>query len=407
MQDGLALPDRTPTSRAELEDHRHLGAVPDAPTGCSPPARSRSWSPRPTPVHRHAVGQPPRVRRPVAAGRLGARLARRPDDRVLALAHAALRHGDLLGRRPAAQRPARPHVRGARPARRRIRDRRRARRRPRPRTPTSRWSTRRRASGSCRSTRRCATPDGGPDAAAYHGIFDPFYRGAFDAGPPGAHRPRPPAARPERRAGRPDAGGGRATHPVLVVAGALRRRRRDARLARRLRRTPAATWCSARAPATPTTRPAPATSRRPHGSPRPPASGTTSSATSCATSRSVPRPGGPLDLPERRDGDPLGRRPHRRRRRCARRVRPPALRPLAGRHHPPPRRRPGHLRRHGTRTRPRPGAGRMAGAGAAGRLAPPPGLRHRHDRHLPGRAPGPRRAQLELGARRGRGAGAA
>jgi beta-galactosidase len=26
------------------------------------------------------------------------------------------------------------------------------------------------------------TPDGGPDATAYHGIFDPFYRGAFDAG---------------------------------------------------------------------------------------------------------------------------------------------------------------------------------------------------------------------------------
>ncbi|GIF00450.1 beta-galactosidase [Paractinoplanes rishiriensis] len=27
-----------------------------------------------------------------------------------------------------------------------------------------------------------ATPDGGPDARAYHGLFDPFYRGAFDAG---------------------------------------------------------------------------------------------------------------------------------------------------------------------------------------------------------------------------------
>ena len=67
---------------------------------------------------------------------------------------------------PSAQRPARAATyRGARPARRGVGRRRRARRRPRPRTPTSRWSTRCRASGSCRSTRRWRPPDGGPDAA--------------------------------------------------------------------------------------------------------------------------------------------------------------------------------------------------------------------------------------------------
>ena len=56
------------------------------------------------PGHRLPVGQPARLRRPVAAGRLGAGLPRRRDDRVLALAHPALRRRDLLGRHPPAQR---------------------------------------------------------------------------------------------------------------------------------------------------------------------------------------------------------------------------------------------------------------------------------------------------------------
>lgn len=62
-----------------------------------------------------------------------------------------------------------------------------------------------------------ATPDGEPDPAAYHRIFDPFYRGAFDAGRQvrivharQLHDPRGrrPGAGPEEAARR---------HPVLVV----------------------------------------------------------------------------------------------------------------------------------------------------------------------------------------------
>ena len=78
-----------------------------------------------------------------------------------------------------------------------------------------------------------ATADGSPDAASYHGIFDPFYRGAFDAGRQvrivHARQLLRPAAAPRWRRR------GRAAHPVLVVPGALPRRRRDDRLARRLR----------------------------------------------------------------------------------------------------------------------------------------------------------------------------
>ncbi|MFJ3802487.1 beta-galactosidase [Streptomyces sp. NPDC090088] len=62
-----------------------------------------------------------------------------------------------------------------------------------------------------------ADPDGGPDPKAYHGIFDPFYRGAFDAGrqvrivharqlhDPSGERPGPSPEEAARR------------HPVLVV----------------------------------------------------------------------------------------------------------------------------------------------------------------------------------------------
>ncbi|GLI03850.1 beta-galactosidase [Phytohabitans aurantiacus] len=55
-----------------------------------------------------------------------------------------------------------------------------------------------------------STPDGEPDPAAYHRIFDPFYRGAFDAG----RQVRIVHARQLRRLG-PDEAAGR--HPVLVV----------------------------------------------------------------------------------------------------------------------------------------------------------------------------------------------
>jgi beta-galactosidase len=53
-----------------------------------------------------------------------------------------------------------------------------------------------------------AAPDGGPDPAAYRGLFDPFYRGAFDAGRSAriVHARRLGEVRP-------------AEHPVLVVPG--------------------------------------------------------------------------------------------------------------------------------------------------------------------------------------------
>ena len=358
--------------RAALEDHRGVGAVPDrrpdvlvAP-GAVPGHRDQR------PVHRHAVGQPAGVRRPVAAGRLGARRPRRADDRVLALAHAALRRRDLLGRRPAAQRPAGPHVPRAGPPRRGT-GRRRRRSSPAS-TPDaditmvysmpSKWLMQKYPPLAA-AGRRHRTP------RAYHGIFDPFYRGAFDAGlqvrivhagqlhDPSGERAGPTPESAARR------------HPVLVVAGAVRRRRRDARLARRLRGRGRPPACSARAPATPTTRPArdtrsqPGTARRGRrrlvrrvqqpGARRPGPCRPGRRRSTCRSGAAATRWADGLTV----DG-----------RRCARRVRPPALRPLAGGHHPPPRRGPGHLRRHGTRTRPRPGPRRMARAGADRRMAP-------------------------------------
>jgi len=60
--------------------------------------------------------------------------------------------------------------------------------------------------------------DGGPDAAAYHGIFDPFYRGAFDAGRQvrivHAGQLHDPSG--ERAGPAPESAARR--HPVLVVA---------------------------------------------------------------------------------------------------------------------------------------------------------------------------------------------
>ena len=87
-----------------------------------------------------------------------------------------------------------------------------------------------------------AAPDGEPDPEAYHRIFDPFYRGAFDADrqvrivharqlhdPRGVGSPRPKAG------GGPDTRGGRPPPPRPRRAGVVHRGRLDARLARGLR----------------------------------------------------------------------------------------------------------------------------------------------------------------------------
>ncbi|CAA9355731.1 MAG: GH42, partial [uncultured Nocardioidaceae bacterium] len=69
--------------------------------------------------HRRPGSQLPGVRRAVATGRVGDGRPWCPDGRVLALAHAPLRDRDLLGGDPAARPAARPGLRPARRARRR------------------------------------------------------------------------------------------------------------------------------------------------------------------------------------------------------------------------------------------------------------------------------------------------
>ncbi len=114
--------------RTEVEDHRRLVPLPDRrldvllPPGTVPRHRDQRH------LHRHGLGQPARLRRPVAPGRLGPRRPRCPHDRVLAVADPALRRRDLLGRSPPAQRTARSYVRRTRAAGRRVRDRGSARR---------------------------------------------------------------------------------------------------------------------------------------------------------------------------------------------------------------------------------------------------------------------------------------
>ncbi|HEU5354425.1 MAG TPA: beta-galactosidase [Actinocrinis sp.] len=64
-----------------------------------------------------------------------------------------------------------------------------------------------------------STPDGGPDPAAYHRIFDPFYRGAFDSGRQVriVHARQLHDPRGEREGVAPEVAAQR--HPVLVVPG--------------------------------------------------------------------------------------------------------------------------------------------------------------------------------------------
>ena len=108
------------------------------------------------------------------------------------------------------------------------------------------------------------------------GIFDPFYRGAFDAGLPGADRPHRPVDR-RRRGRRRRARTRSSSSPALYIAdddtldwlARLRRRRRAPVLG------PRTGYADDEARAAP--------SPRPRASPRPPASGTTSSATSRAS----------------------------------------------------------------------------------------------------------------------------
>ena len=118
------------------------------------------------------------------------------------------------------------------------------------RTPTSPWSTRCRASGSCRSTRRWRDADGGPDDRGLPGAVRPVLPRRVRRRAAGADRARTPAGRSRGR--RPSDPAARPSSiPVLVVPGLyiaddatldwlarLRRRRRPPgpRTAHRLRR---------------------------------------------------------------------------------------------------------------------------------------------------------------------------
>ena len=266
---------------------------------------------------------------------------------------------------PHSGRPGRTYARAVPPGRGVGRGR-RPRRRPRPRTPTSRSSTRCRASGSCRSTRRCRPPDGGPDAAPYHGIFDPFYRGAFDAGRQvrilHAGQLHDPSG--ERAGPTPESAGDGIrswSSPALYIAddATLDWLAAYAAAGGHLVLGPRTGYADHEARAR--TEPAPGTAGRGGGGRYDEFSNLG------ATSRSVPpRAGRSTCRTARRrragptgyvvDADVLVE------------LRPSALRPLAGDHHPPPRRGPGHLCRHGARTRSRPGPRRMAGAAADRRM---------------------------------------
>src|SRR2546423_7787308 len=99
--------------------------------------------------------------------------------------------------------------------------------------------------------------------------------------------------------------------------------------------------------------------------------------------------------------------PHRRGCRRARRVRASALRSVAGGDEPEARRRACRVRRHRHGARLGSDDRRLAGAEAAQRLVRTAGDGHRDHRHRPGRTPGPRGPQLELGSGARHGSGRA
>ena len=209
---GLAGPPEHDTRRPSTGRPTAPGRCTRWATRCSPAAAEPFLV---TETNAQAIGgpqhQPPRLPGPVAAGRVGARLPRRPDGRVLALAHAALRRGDLLGRRPAPQRRARagPTARWRGSA-------------PSSRGPAGSWRTpspdadiailsSTEPGSRSRPSRRCSGADGRrtPQLPADRA---PFYRGAFDAAS------RCASVRPRYLFGE-DPGRRRARHPVLVAAG--------------------------------------------------------------------------------------------------------------------------------------------------------------------------------------------
>ena len=284
--------------------------------------------------------QPAALPRPAQAGRVRVRLARRGDDRVLALAHAALRHRDLLGRRAAAQPRAGPGLPGGRRVGAELQAIGTTLDGFEPDADVAiLWSNDSRF--ALEFFPPLATADGQPDRASYQHIVDAFHRGVIDAGAQSRilHVSQAHALGAEELAAR---------FPVLVAPGAVRGIRRRPRPAPRLRR-------GRRAPHR----------RHPHGLRRRGGPGARR-----GRPRAAPRGGGRalrgvLEPPPRRAGHagagrsrhpttprpaagPTGWSP---RRRDARALRPPAVRRLPGGHDERARRRPHHGRRHGALAR--------------------------------------------------------
>ena len=297
-------------------------------------------------LDRVLLDEPVPVRRAVAPDGLAARGARRPDGRVLALAHAPLRRRDPLGRRAAAQR----------------------------RSPAGRTA---RSPGSARSSARSATPS-------------PTRRRTTTS----PCSTTPTASSPWRTQGPVPGDGLGHGRPRLLPAhrGRLLPRdlRRQAAAAAGPPRAAATTWtltaspCSSSPPCTrrrtttstaspPTPGPG-ATScvgpRTGYGdvegrarAERAPARSSAAAGTWFEETSSLLEPV-PVDGTAGRRGDHAGRGPRPRRRRGAGHLRAPAPGPLGGRDHPTGRRRADHGRRHGpgpgARRRPRPLAGSVA-----------------------------------------------
>ena len=300
--------------------------------------------------HRRIGDQLPRLRRPVAAGRLGVRGPRRGDDRVLALAHQPLRHRDLLDRHPAPRPTAGPGLRRAQPARRRLRHRPGRRWSDCGPTPRSVCSTRRDRSGDWPSRRPSRQPGSDLRVLAW----------PISTSGPTTGSSKPSTAAPSTR-GVParlihdnqivgpdgddlDPADVAAELPVLIVPGLLVA---DDALLIWLRdvrgggRTP-----GARSADRVRRRRGPGPDRGQAGSSRRgrPGSATRSSPTSTIRYRSSPRP--TASTCRRRRGDRLGRRADQRRGEGDRRLRPPALRPVPGGRLHRSRPRPDHHRRH-------------------------------------------------------------
>ena len=234
------------------------------------------------PVDRRVVVQPAALPGPAQAGGVRVRLARRGDDRVLALAHAAVRHRDLLGRRAAAQPRAGTRVPRGRRARRRARRRSARRSTATSPTRTSRSSGRTTAASPSSSSRRSRHPTASPIARRTSASST---RSTAASSTPARSRAsctcrrRTPWARPNSpRGSRCSSHPGCTSQPTPTSTSCATTRRR------------AATSSSASARATATRRRGRGSRSHRRGSTRPRASGTTSSRTWATRCRS-PRPG--------------------------------------------------------------------------------------------------------------------